>query len=476
MTRYVPRPYQPAITNHIIDNPRCNVFAGMGVGKTPATLEAISTLLLLGEVQRVLIVAPKRVAVSTWPGEIAHFCGSFGHLTMAVAVGSDKERRAAIESSARIVTINFDNLTWLVENYGATWPFDMVVADEASRLKGLRVSIQTSKTGKRFLTGQGASRAKALARVAFTRITRFVSLTGTPAPNGLQDLWGICFFSDAGKRLGTSFTAFSHRWFRAVPGSDVKQQNIEPLPYADDQIRAAIKDITIAIEARDHFDLPPLIENHIKVELPPAARALYKQMEKDLFIELAGKPIEAFTAGAMTQKLLQIASGAAYTDDKGAWELVYDGKIEALESVIEESGGMPVLVFYHFKSDLARILKAFPKAVHLGDDPKIIERWNTGKIQMLVAHPQSAGHGLSLQHGSNIMCYFSSNWNLEADQQAAERLGPTRQAQSGYKRPVFLHRLVGAGTIEETVVKRLKTKASVQDALMEAMKARGDSL
>ena len=787
MTRYVPRPYQPAITNHIIDNPRCNVFAGMGVGKTPATLEAISTLLLLGEVQRVLIVAPKRVAVSTWPGEIANFKGSFGHLTMAVAVGSDKERRAAIESSARIVTINFDNLTWLVENYGATWPFDMVVADEASRLKGLRVSIQTSKTGKRFLTGQGASRAKALARVAFTRITRFVSLTGTPAPNGLQDLWGICFFSDAGKRLGTSFTAFSHRWFRAVPGSDVKQQNIEPLPYADEQIRAAIKDITIAIEARDHFDLPPLIENHIKVELPPAAMKIYKEMERSLFTEIQGVKIEAFNAAAMTQKCiatgtpvlsnrgwvpieqivdsdllwdgkqwvghgglvsngsrvvqecwgvqmtpdhkvlttagwveaqevnrggkyrreevrlpdsggtstkfgdfevrglaspvrlrgenhshnpaapqntrqpvavlrvqeagdvrgraphtrvvespslsglqsnaatllralrqgipqirgagyrrvrrmahilreffarhggnlqfrlgtrssgqrrallpgelplgrppdsvqqqkpprscrhpewahdrgasspafwtesrnhvpacpqrpdggridqlgpaeahvydivncgprhrftvkgvngevflahncLQIASGAVYTDDKGAWELIYDGKIEALESVVEESGGMPVLCFYHFKSDLARILKAFPKAVHLGDDPKIIERWNAGKIQMLVAHPQSAGHGLSLQHGSNIMCYFSSNWNLEADQQAAERLGPTRQAQSGYKRPVFLHRLVGAGTIEETVVKRLKTKASVQDALMEAMKARGDSL
>ena len=475
MTRYTPRPYQPAITSHIIDNPRCNVFAGMGVGKSPATLEAVSTLLLLGEVRRVLIVAPKRVAVSTWPGEIATFRESFGHLTMAVAVGTDKERRAAIESDAVVVTINYDNMVWLVENYGETWNFDMVVCDEATRNKSARFSFQTSKAGKKFLTGQGGKRAKALARVAFTRVTRFVNLTGTPAPNGLVDLWGVCVFCDAGKRLGTTFTSYSHRWFRAVPGSDVKQQNIEPLPYADEQIRSAIKDITIAIEARDHFDLPPLIENHIKVELPPAARKLYKEMEKNLFIELAGKPIEAFTAGALTQKLLQIASGAAYTDDKGSWELVYDGKIEALESVVEEAAGMPVLVFFHFKSDFARIMRAFPKAVHLGDDPNIIERWNAGKIQMLVAHPQSAGHGLSLQHGSNIMCYFSSNWNLEADQQAAERLGPTRQAQSGYKRPVFLHRLVGAGTIEETVVKRLKTKASVQDALMDAMKDRGIS-
>ena len=445
----------------------------MGVGKSPATLEAISTLLLLGEVQRVLIVAPKRVTVSTWPREIATFRESFGHLTMAVAVGTDKERRAAIESDAVVVTINYDNMVWLVENYGETWNFDMVVCDEATRNKSARFSFQTSKAGKKFLTGQGGKRAKALARVAFTRVTRFVNLTGTPAPNGLVDLWGVCVFCDAGKRLGTTFTSYSHRWFRAVPGSDVKQQNIEPLPYADEQIRSAIKDITIAIEARDHFDLPPLIENHIKVELPPAARKLYKEMEKNLFIELAGKPIEAFTAGALTQKLLQLSSGAAYTDDKGSWELVHDGKIEALESVVEEAAGMPVLVFFHFKSDFARIMRAFPKAVHLGDDPNIIERWNAGKIQMLVAHPQSAGHGLSLQHGSNIMCYFSSNWNLEADLQAQERLGPTRQAQSGYKRPVFLHRLVGAGTIEETVVKRLKTKASVQDALMDAMKDRG---
>lgn len=470
MTRYVPRPYQPAISSHIIGVPRCNVFAGMGVGKSPATLEAISTLLLLGEVQRVLIVAPKRVAVSTWPGEIAHFRESFGHLTIAVAVGKEDVRRAAIESNARVVTINYDNMVWLIENYGAVWPFDMVVCDEASRNKGARCSIQVSKKGKQFLTGQGGKRAKALARVAFTRVKRFVNLTGTPAPNGLQDLWGVTFFADAGLRLGTSFTAFSHRWFRSAPGTDAKQQVLEPLPYADEQIRAAIKDITIAIEARDHFDLPPLIENHIKVELPPSARALYKQMEKELFIELEGQPIEAFTAAAKSQKLLQLASGAAYTDDKGAWALVHDGKIEALESVVEEAGGMPVLVFYHFKSDLARIMKAFSQAVHLGDDPKIIERWNAGKIPMLVAHPQSAGHGLSLQHGSNIMCYFSSNWNLEADQQAAERIGPTRQAQSGYKRSVFMHRLVAAGTIEEVVVKRLKTKASIQDALMEAMK------
>lgn len=470
MTRYTPRSYQPAISDFIVANKRPYVAASMGVGKSPATLQAISTLLLFGEVKRVLILAPKRVAQTTWPGEIKNFFGTFGHMRVAAAVGTEKERRAAIASDAEIVTANYEVVEWLVENYGATWPFDMVVCDESTKLKSLRVSLQTSKSGKQFITGQGGKRAKALARVALTKATRFVCLSGTPAPNGLIDLWGQYWFLDTGRHLGASFTAFSHRWFRALPGSDPQKQQLEPLPYADDQIRAAIKDITIAIEAKDHFDLPPLIENVIRIELPPGARKMYQQMEKEMFAELQTATIEAFNAGAMTQKCLQIASGAAYTDDKGNWELVHDDKIDALGSVVEEAAGMPVLVFYHFKSDLARILKAFPKAVHLGADPKTIDRWNKGEIPMLVAHPQSAGHGLSLQHGSNIMCFFSSNWSLEADAQAIERAGPTRQVQSGYKRSVFVHRLVAAGTLEEVVVKRLKSKASVQDALMEAMK------
>lgn len=470
MSRYIPRSYQPPISEFIVNNPRCFVAASMGTGKGPATLQAISDLFLFGQITRVLVLAPKRVAVHTWPGEIEKFSETFGHLRIAVACGSEKERRAAIESDADIVTINYDVLDWLVEYHGANWSFDCIVCDESTKLKSLRVSIQTSKTGKKFLTGQGGKRAKALARVALTRAKRFVCLSGTPAPNGLQDLWAQYFFLDAGQRLGSSFTAFSHRWFRALPGSDPQRQQIEPLPYADEQIRAAIKDVTIAIEAKDHFDLPPLIENNILVELPPKAMAQYKAMEQELFAEIDGHQIEAFDAGSKSQKCLQIASGGAYVDDKGSWTLVHDAKIEALQSVVEEAAGMPVLVFYHFKSDLARILKAFPKAVHLGADPKIIDRWNAGKIPMLVAHPQSAGHGLSLQHGSNIMCFFSSNWSLEADAQAVERAGPTRQAQSGYKRPVFVHRLIGKGTLEEAVVKRLKTKASVQDALLEAMK------
>lgn len=471
MSVFIPRVYQRPMTQFIVDTPRCNLYAGMGTGKGPATLEAIATLFLFGEINRVLVVAPKRVALNTWPGEIAKFCSSFGHMTCAAAIGNAERRHAAIKSGADITTINYENLTWLVDNYGAAWPFDMIVCDESSRLSGLRVSLQTSKTGKKFLTGQGGSRAKSLARVALTKAKRFVNLSGTPAANGLEQLWGQCFYLDAGMRLGTSFTAFQSRWFRQLPGGD-GYARIEPLPYADEQIRSAIKDLTISIEAKDHFDLPPLIENIITVDLPPAARQKYKEVEREFFTEIEGHVIEAFSAGAKSQKCLQLAAGAAYTDDQGNWVEVHDAKLDALQSVMEEAAGMPVLVFYHFKSDLARIQKAFPKAVHLGAKPQTIVDWNAGRIPMLLAHPQSAGHGLSLQHGGNICCFFSTNWSLEADSQAIERIGPTRQAQSGYKRPVFVHRIVARGTLDEVVVARLRTKASIQDALLKAMKNR----
>jgi SNF2 family DNA or RNA helicase len=472
---YTPRPYQPAISEFIFDHPRCYVAGGMGIGKCSATLAAISSLVLFGEVQHVLIIAPRRVAQSTWPGEIELFKESFGHLSCSVAVGTEAQRHAAIQRRATITTINYDVLSWLVEHYKDSWHWDMVVPDEASKLKSLRVSIQRRKKadgtlGKPFLAGQGGTRAKALAMVSFKKVKRFVCLSGTPAANGLIDLFGQYFFLDAGRRLGTSFTAFSHRWFRPAFGSTQEQQRLEPLPYADEQIRAAVRDITIAIEAKDHFKLPPLIENIIRVTLPPKARKAYTEMERELMTWIEGHPLEAFSAGSKSQKCLQMASGAAYTDDQGKWVHVHDAKIEALESVIEEAAGAPVLVAYHFKSDLARIRKAFPQAEVLGNDPTTIERWNKCQIPILLAHPQSAGHGLSLQHGGNIICFFTTSWSLEADSQVIERIGPTRQAQSGYDRPVFVHRIVAEKTLDEAVVARLKSKASVQDALMDALK------
>lgn len=471
--KYVPRDYQWDIENFGFDLPRSNIFAGCGTGKTPATLALIDRLRMFGMVQHVLVLAPKRVAVSSWIGERDKF-EDFVHLDLAVAVGTAQQRIDALGRRALITTCTYDLLPWLVEHLGADWFFDMVVCDEVTRVKSTRVSIQTSKLGKKFLTGQGGVRGKALCKVAFSKVKRWVGLSGTPAPNGIEDLWALLFFVDMGQRLGTSFTAYVDRFFQRVSGGD-GYTKIRPLAHSQREIEKRIKDVCLTIEAKDYFDLPPLIENIVRVELPPSAMKKYKEMEKELFTEIQNNQIEAFSAGAKSIKCLQIASGAAYINDAGDWVDVHDAKLDALESIIEEAAGMPVLVAYQFKSDLARILKRFKKARHLTDNPQIIKDFNDGKIPILVAHPKSAGHGISLQHGSNIMVFFSTGWALEDDLQFQERIGPTRQAQSGYNRSVFLHRLVAFGTLEEDVVERLKTKTSVQDTLLRALKRKHGS-
>lgn len=467
-----PRPWQPKMIEHMVKHPRCHVFSGCGTGKTAATLEALSVLLLFGQAKRVLIIGPKRVARDTWPEAVQNFNGSFGWMTIAAAIGDEKKRHAAIRSGATLTTINFDNLTWLVDNYGETWPFDMVVVDESTKLRGLRVSIQThKKTGKKFLSGQGGSRAKALARVAHTRVKRWVNLTGTPTLAGLEALWGPTWFLDAGHRLGTSFAAFSQRWFRSVPGSSPQQQVIEPMPFSEAQIQNAISDVTLVVDIRDYVPVGEHLEHTVHVNLPAAARRQYDEMARDLATEIEGSVIEAFSAGTKSQKLLQLASGAVYTDDQGSWVLAHDEKIDALASIEEEALGMPLLVFYHFKSDAARILKAFPKAKHLDDDPKTMQRWRDGKIPMLLAHPQSAGHGVDgLQYGTHKCVFFSTNWSAENDAQAIERIGPTRQMQAGFNRVVDVYRIVAKGTVEESAVKRLRSRVSVQEALLDALK------
>lgn len=481
--RYTPRVWQPRMTQHILRHKRSNVFAGMGTGKTSATLEALAILLLFGMARRILIVGPKRVARDTWPEAVAKFGGSFGWMTIAAAIGDDKKRRAAIAAGCHLTTINFDNLEWLVDNYGETWPFDMVVVDESTKLRGLRVSIQThKKSGKTWLAGAGgsssaddkkgfgASRSRALARVAHTRVERWVNLTGTPTLAGLEALWGPTWFVDAGFRLGNSFTAFSHRWFRSVPGASPQQQVIEPMPFSEAQIRNAIQDITLVVDIKDFVDVGEPFENVIYVDLPATAQRQYDEMARELATEINGTLVEAFSAGTKSQKLLQIASGAAYTDDKGTWALVHDEKIDALKSVVEEALGMPLLVFYHFKSDLARILKAFPKARTL-DHKGAQADFEAGKLEMLVVHPQSAGHGVDgLQHGTCQCVFFSTNWSAEDDSQAIERIGPTRQMQSGYDRAVTVHRIIARGTVEESAVRRLRSRISVQEALLEALK------
>lgn len=470
MSRFVPRPYQYLINRFLLEHPRGNVFADMGLGKTGATIHAFDTLRMLGEAERLLVLAPKRVAKNTWPREVQKWQASFGHLSVATIIGDEKQRLAGMRAGADITTINYDNLPWLIEQIGDEWPWDMVVADESTRLKGLRISLQTSKLGKKFITGQGSSRAKALAQVAHKHVRRFINLTGSPAPNGVVDLWGPMWFVDHGRRLGNSFSAYSDRFFRAVPGSD-GYSKIEPMPFSQKIIEGLIKDCCITIDAKDWFDIKAPIERIVGIQLPPAARRQYDEMQKQLFTEIADQDIEAFNAGSKSNKCLQIASGNVYYDDKRNWVSVHDEKIEALKSIVEETNGEPLLVRYSYRPELERILKAFPKAKFFDDKLATEENWNLGKYPMMVTHAASAGHGSNLQDGGRILVDYSQGWNLEEDEQIIERIGPTRQLQSGHDRAVFRYRIVAEGTIEETaVLPRIKTKASVQDSLKAAMK------
>ena len=352
-----------------------------------------------------------------------------------------------------------------------------ILVHNCTRLKGLRISLQTRKKkdgsqGKEFIAGQGATRAKAIAHIAHTHVKRWVNLTGSPAPNGLVDAWGQNWFIDGGRGLGNSFTAFSHRWFRAVPGSDPKQQRIEPMPFAGAQIQDILAKSSITIDARDWFDIKEPIESHIFIDLPPRARKQYDEMQKELFTWIESHPLEAFSAGVKSLKCLQMASGSVkVSDDK--WLPVHDEKIEALKSIVEETNGAPLLVAYQYRADLERILKAFPKAQSLERDSKRKEQaFREGKIHMLVVHPQSAGHGLDLQHNCNILVDYSSGFNLEFDEQVIERIGPTRQFQLGKDVPVYRYRIIARDTVEQTaVLPSLKNKTSVQDALKDAMNA-----
>ena len=447
------RPYQHQIVDYIVDNPRCKLFVPMGLGKTVSTLTALDRLSLVEGVFPALVVAPLRVAQSTWPDEIAKF-PHLRHLKVSVVVGTPAQRRAALRKKADIYCINYDNLTWLDDTL-TDWPFATVVADESSRLKGFRLR-------------QGTKRAKALAKYAH-KSARYIGLTGTPSPNGLQDLWGQLWFVDKGERLGRTFDAFRQRWFQVA----FDGYGMIPLPFAQEQIEDKLRDRCMSLNARDWFDLKDPIVNTIFVDMPAEARRLYRDMERDMFAQIGDHDVEAFGAAARTIKCLQLANGAAYVDDKGTWSEVHDAKIQALDSIVEEAAGAPVMVAYHFKSDLERLQKAFPFGRALDADPKTLRDWNKGKIRLLFAHPASAGHGLNLQDGGNILVFFGHWWDLEQFQQIIERIGPTRQAQAGHDRPVFIHHIVALDTVDEIVMARRETKREVQDLLLEAMKRRG---
>lgn len=459
---FTPHDYQREIVEHQLAVPRGATWAGMGLGKTVSTLTAIDALQLGSiETRPALVVAPLRVARSTWPDEAAKWDHLSG-MQITPVLGSASERHRALFSELKrgntaVFTINYENLDWLntaLADAGAGWPFGEVVADESTKLKGFRLR-------------QGTKSGRALGKVAHTKASRWVNLTGTPAPNGLKDLWGQSWFLDAGMRLGRTHDAFKQRWFRPA----MNGFGVEPMPHAQEQIEEALRDICVTIMGT--LDTEEPITHTIYVDLPPRARAMYREMEKEMFTTILGHEIEAFSAATKSMKCLQLANGAAYVDDEGTWREVHDEKLQALEDIIEEAAGMPVLVAYHFKSDLQRLLKAFPKGRHLDDDPKTISEWNAGRIPVLFAHPQSAGHGLNLQDGGNILVFFSVTWNLEHHDQIRERIGPARQKQSGHNRPVFVYYILARDTVDDLVLERLHSKREVQDLLLEAMKRKG---
>lgn len=447
---FEPRGYQHLISKFIIEQERGAVFSFMGSGKTASTLTALDTLYSVGlESRPTLVLAPLRVARDVWPAEAR----KWSHLSDEVVpiIGTAAERERALKRDAALYSINYDNIPWLVEALKGKWPFGTIVADESTKLKGYR-------------TKQGGMRAHALSRV-IPKSHRFIALTGTPAPNGLKDLWGQLWFIDYGQRLGQTYKAFTDRWFYL----HAYTQLLEPKDHAQAQIQEKIADVCLTIDAKDWFDLDEPVVNDIYVDLPPKAMKLYRQMEREMFIQLESADVEAFNSASMTMKCLQLANGAVYTDDKGTFEVVHDAKLDALEEVIEEAAGANVMVAYHFKSDLARLKKRFPHGRELRTT-KDERDWNEGRIGILFVHPQSAGHGLNLQDGGSVVVFFGHWWDLEGYQQCIERIGPVRQMQSGHDRPVFVHHVLARGTLDERVLERRRTKASVQDILLNAMK------
>lgn len=459
---FTPHPHQRLMIDFMLANPRCAVWCFMGGGKSSATLSVCDALLLAGAVKKPLVLAPLRVARSTWPGE-AQKWQELSHLKIQPILGSVEERTEALNTPADVYTMNYDNLVWLVEKLDGKWPFDMVVADESTRLKNFRIK-------------QGGRRTQALSLVAHKRVKRWVNLTGTPAPNGLQDLWGQSWFLDGGYRLGRSYSDFENRWFgfqRAKDAVTAHKTFVKRVvfPHAQTEIQDKLKDICLTLDPKDWFDLDEPIVRNVEIGLPPKARSHYREMEREMFTRLEGHDIEAFAAAAKSIKCLQMANGAAYVGESNTeWVVTHDEKIDALESIVVEAGGAPILVAYHFKSDLARLMKRFPTGRALDANPKTIDQWNAGEIPILFAHPASAGHGLNLADGGNILVYFGHWWDLEQRQQILERIGPMRQKQAGHERPVFVYNIVARDTVDEVVIERVASKREVQDLLLDYMK------
>lgn len=443
--KFVPHPYQEYAITRILDTPHIGLFLDMGLGKTVSALTAVDKLINdRFEVRRVLVIAPLRVAKLTWAAEV----DKWEHLSLKVTrvLGGESKRLQALAENADIYVINRENVPWLVDLYkGKRWPFDMVIIDESSSFKNPR-----------------SLRFRALRKV-LPQIKRMVLLTGTPSPRSLMDLWPQLYLLDRGERLGRTLTAYRSEYFR--PGKSNGFTVFEWLPNKDAQekIHKAIGDICVSMSAADWLDIPEKMDNIIEVELPTKARKIYDTLKRDYAITIQQDDITAVNAAVLTGKLLQVANGALYHDDKTYTE-IHKAKIDALKE-LAESATTPVIVFYWLKSDLERLKREFPNARTL-DDEKDLTDWNNGKIDMLLLHPSSAGHGLNLQAGGHTIVWFGLTWSLELYQQANARLH-----RQGQRSSVIVHHILAKDTMDERVLKALQEKRMGQDSLLAAVRA-----
>ena len=428
----------------IINKPISALMLECGLGKTITTLTAVSDLMYdYFEISKVLIIAPLRVALTVWKQECDKW-EQLKYLRCSIAIGSVSEREKALQTDADIYIINRENVEWLVKNY--PFDFDMVVIDELSSFK--------SHQSKRF---------RALRKVR-PKVDRIVGLTGTPAPNGLMDLWAEINLLDMGERLGGYITRYRDEYFKPDKCNGAIVYSYKPLPDAEERIYGKICDICVSMKAADYLEMSERVDNIVVVDMSDKERAMYKRLEKEMLLPFADGDIDAVNAASLSNKLLQLANGAVY-DENGKVKKIHSRKLDALEGLIEAANGKSVLVYYRYKHDRDRISERFD--VREIKDDKDISEWNAGKIQLAIAHPASCGHGLNLQSGGSTIIWFGLTWSLELYQQANARL-----YRQGQKNTVVIHHIITKGTVDEKVMTALKNKDIGQASLMEAIKAR----
>ena len=450
--RFNPHQYQQYCINRIISDKRLGLFLDMGLGKTITVLSAVVELKYNRfAVNKVLVIAPKKVAEGTWTRE----AGKWEHtkkLRVSKVLGSEKKRIRALCAAADIYVINRDNVCWLVDYYRNDWPFDMVVIDESSSFK--------SHKAKRF---------KSLAAV-LPKISRLVELTGTPSPNGIMDLWAQIYLLDEGQRLGKRFGGFRERYFDAGARYNGVVFNYKLKQGSEASVLEAISDICVSMKAEDYLQLPDVVMDIIPVELDAKARKAYTEMERKAVLEIPdAEDISATTAAALSNKLLQLGNGAIYDEDRNVHE-VHNCKIEAFMELIEQLNGKSALVFYNYQHDLARLREALAKTdlrVRELKTPADEDAWNRGEIDVLLTHPASSAYGLNLQEGGNHVVWFGLNWNYELYTQANKRLH-----RQGQKEKVIIHHLVTTDSRDEDVMAALEKKDDVQQYVMDSLKAR----